>query len=130
MRNRRKLLLQFSRYFGAALVGYAVDFGTLILCKEVFGFHYLVAATAGFIAGLVVVYFISNRYVFSDSKIQSKALEFGLFAAIGLVGLILLNAIMWFFTDLLYFNYLVSKIVATVFVYVWNFFARRALYHN
>lgn len=126
----KPFILQFGRYFGAALGGYVVDFGTLIFLKEVFHLHYLFAASVSFVFGLIVVYILSNRYVFGESKIKSKSAELGLFALIGLAGLVTLNIFMWIFTDLFHLNYIVSKIVATVFVYLWNFLARRALYHN
>lgn len=118
------------RYFGAALIGFGVDFGTLVALKELLGLHYLIAATGGFLAGLIVVFILSNRYVFGESKIKSNSVAFGLFTLIGLVGLLVLNVLMWFLTDMIHFNYIVSKVVATIFVYAWNFFARRTLYHN
>jgi putative flippase GtrA len=130
MKQYERLLKQFARYFGAALVGFVVDFGTLVLLHEIAHVYYLAAATCGFILGLIVVYILSNRYVFGESKIKSKSAAFGLFALIGVVGLLLLNGLMWIFTDLWHINYIVSKIIATVFVYAWNFFARRKLYHD
>jgi len=130
MIETKKLLTQFTKYFGVALVGYIFDLGLLILLHELFSFHYLVAASISFVVGLVVVYLLSNRYVFGESKISSKTGEFSLFALIGLIGLIILNILMWFFSDILAVNYIASKIIATVFVYSWNFFARRSLYHD
>lgn len=126
----KSLAKQFSAYFAVAGIGYFVDFGLLILLHEVFGVHYLVAAATGFIGGLAVLYALSSRYVFKNSKLSSKSTEVGLFALIGIVGLGILSLSMWLLTDLVGINYLVSKIIATVGVYLWNFFARRALYHN
>lgn len=128
--TKSRLTKEFARYFGAALIGYGVDFGTLILLHELLGMHYLIAATLGFASGLFVLYVISNKYVFGGSKIKSKSAEFSLFALIGLIGLAILNVLMWLLTDKLAINYIVSKLVATVVVYVWNFFARRSLYHD
>lgn len=130
MQKLRRISVQFIRYFGVALVGYVFDFGTLILLHELLHVHYLIAATCGFIIGLIVLYILSNKYVFGESKIKSKSAEFGLFALIGLIGLAILNLLMWIFTDFFLINYIVSKIIATVFVYMWNFFARRSLYHD
>lgn len=124
------LLRQIIKYFGAALVGYGVDFGTLVLLTEVFHIHYLISATAGFILGLIVVYIISNKFVFGESKIKSRTNEFLLFGLVGLVGLLLLNFLMWSLTSAMHVNYIISKLLATVVVYAWNFFARRALYHD
>lgn len=129
-KSSKPLTTQFLRYLIVASIGYVADFGSLIFFKQFIGWHYLVAATIGFLAGLIVVYFLSNRFVFGDSKIKSQAGEFGLFALIGLIGLMMLNLLMWLFTDVFLLNYLVSKLIATVFVYIWNFFARRTLYHN
>jgi len=128
--KHRTLIKQFSRYFLTALLGYIVDFGSLILLTEVFNVHYLVAASIGFTLGLVATYILSTKFVFGKSKLQSKSVEFTFFAVVGLVGLALLNILMWLFTDLIGINYIISKIIATVFVYIWNFFARRSLYHN
>jgi putative flippase GtrA len=128
--TNNKLIRQFIRYFGVALVGYCFDFGALIILHELLSVHYLVAASCGFVLGLVVVYVLSSKYVFGESKIKSKSTEFGLFALIGIIGLGILNLLMWVFTDIFLVNYIVSKVIATVFVYVWNFLARRSLYHD
>lgn len=124
------MIKQFSAYFVVAAVGYVVDLLTLILLKEVFGAHYLVAAACGFILGLTIVYLLSAKYVFGASKLQSKSAEFGLFALIGIVGLFILGILMWLMTEFIGIDYLMSKILATAGVYMWNFFARRSLYHN
>lgn len=125
-----KLIKQFWRYFISAGIGYLFDFGTLILLTEVFSVNYLLSAIIGFTVGLVVVFVISRRFVFGDSRLQSKSLEFGLFAVIGIGGLGILAALMWLLTDLAHINYIVSKVIATTIVYAWNFFVRRALYHD
>lgn len=121
-------LAQFARYFGAAGIGLLVDFGVLIGLTSGLGVHYLIGATAGFLSGLIVLYLLSERYVFSSPRIRHPWVRFLLFAAIGLVGLGLLNGMMWVLTDRLGFFYLWSKVGATVVVYLWNFFARRAMY--
>lgn len=126
----KKLIRQFWKYFLVAGLGYIVDFGTLFVLHDFFHVHYLLAAAISFILGLIVVYIMSNRYVFYDSKIRSKYVEIGIFALIGIVGLGILSVSMWALTGLLGINYLLSKIVATVGVYMWNFFARRAMYNN
>ena len=128
--DRKRIIVQFARYFGVAGIGYVFDFGTLLVLHELLHVHYLIAAATGFIVGLVVLYVLSNLYVFKDSKIKSKSLEFGIFALIGVIGLGILSVSMWILTGLLGINYLLSKIVGTIFVYTWNFFARRAMYHN
>lgn len=106
-----------------------MNFGTLILVHEVLKFHYLIAASLGFVFGLIVVYIISSRYVFGESKIKSKSAEFALFTLIGLGGLLLLNGLLWIFTDLFGLYYLLSKIVQQS-LCTFGIFARRKLYNN
>jgi putative flippase GtrA len=121
---------QFGRYFVVAGIGYVFDFGTLIILHELLNVHYLASAAVGFVVGLIVLYVLSGKYVFKGSKIKSRSLEFGVFALIGIVGLGILSLSMWMLTGLLDLNYLLSKIIATAGVYIWNFFARRSLYNN
>lgn len=130
MEKIRKISVQFIRYFGVALIGYLFDFGTMIFMHEILHLNYLLAAASGFTIGLVVLYFLSNRYVFGKSKIKSKYTEFGIFTLIGIVGLGVLTLLMWILTDKMKVNYIISKVIATIFVYAWNFFARRTMYHE
>ncbi len=126
-KNPTTIKRQFVLYFGVAGIGYVIDFSLLFILHDIFNVHYLVAAATGFTAGLIVLYILSNLFVFRNSKIQSKWVEFGIFALIGIVGLGILSLAMWLLTGLLGLNYLISKIFATVIVYIWNFFARRTM---
>lgn len=126
----KRLMIQTLQYFWVALVGLVVDFGTLVLLTELFHVNYLVSAICGFIGGLVVNFFLSERYVFRDPKLRSGWTRFGLFGVIGLLGLGLLTLLMWLQVDVLGWNYIVAKVAATVFVYAWNFIARRAMYRS
>ncbi len=125
----RTIFKQFSVYFLVALVGLFFDFTSLILLREILGLYYLVAAACGFSIGLIVVYILSNKFVFSNPKISSTKLQFLLFALIGIIGLGILSILMWLFTEVSGLNYILSKIIATVFVYFWNFFARKSMYN-
>ncbi len=120
----------FYKYFFVALAGLIIDFGTLVFVKEILGLNYLIAACAGFLAGLTVNYLLSNKFVFKDPKISSKSINFVLFGIIGLVGLGLLNLLMWLQVDKIGINYIFAKVSATVFVYIWNYVARAKLYHE
>lgn len=130
MKTTKKIFsLQSGKYIAAAAVGYVFDLGVLIFLHSFLDLNYSLAATGGFIIGLIIQYFLSNRYVFGESKLGKKT-ELTSFAAIGVIGLIILNVLMFIFIDGLNVNYIIAKILATVFVYVWNFLARDALYHD
>lgn len=128
--KHKKIVRQFSRYFAAAGIGYIVDFTTLYIFHEILHVHYLLAAAVGFTFGIIVLYVLSRLFVFGEPKVKSKTAEIGLFVLIGVGGLIILTILMWLLTGLAGINYLLAKILATVIVYGWNFFARRALYKD
>jgi putative flippase GtrA len=118
------------KYFFVALAGLLVDYLTLYTSVEYLSMHPLVGATLGFLSGLLVNYYLSNKYIFTNAKIKSNAINFIAFSVIGLVGLLLLNIIMFIQIEFLAINYLIAKTIATVLVYFWNYFARSKLYHE
>lgn len=120
-------MIQLFRYTFVGGLSFGVDFGSLFVLKEVFHLYYLVAAAIAFVLGWGVNYIISTRWVFFQKKYKNRALEFILFGAIGLVGLGFNELFMYLLTDFLGLYYLVSKIVSTGGVYLWNFFARKFL---
>lgn len=122
-----RLLVQFVRYFFVGGFAFVVDFGLLYILTEYAGLHYLLSATLSFISGLLVNYVISCIWVFSNSKFKNRLVEFLFFASIGVVGLLLNDALIWLFTDCIGTHYMFSKIVAAAIVYLWNFFARKYL---
>ena len=124
------LASQFVKYFGVALIGYVADFSSMIICKQIIGLNYLAAAAIGFLIGLAIVYLLSGKYVFGEPKIKNKYGDFFAFAIVGIVGLGILSILMWLLTGVAGVNYIVAKILSTVIVYVWNFFARRSLYES
>ena len=121
------LIVQLLRYFVVGGVSFLVDYGSLWLLTEKAGLPYLVSAALAFFLGLVCNYVLSTKWVFGESRIQSRWGEFVAFAVIGVVGLGLNELIMYACTDGAGLHYMVSKIVSTVIVFFWNFFARRYL---
>ena len=122
--------IQFFRYFFVGGFAFVVDYGLLVLLTEVFGLHYLVSATISFIAGLVVNYLLSTSWVFRKSTLENKWTEFLIFAIIGVVGLGLNNLLLYLFTDKLNIHYMISKLLTTALVMVWNFGALMVILFN
>ncbi|MDR0995218.1 MAG: GtrA family protein [Tannerella sp.] len=131
------LLIQLFRYAFVGGAAFLVDYGLLFVLTKYAGFYYLVSASCSFLAGLLVNYFISTVWVFKASS-YSKGTEFLLFALVGIVGLGLNDLFIWLFTACFqrYFmlpqltSVMLSKLVSTVLVYLWNFLGRRFLIFN
>jgi putative flippase GtrA len=122
-----KTSTQFLRYIFVGGIAYAVDFGSLFFLTDIIKIHYLISAAIAFILGLITNYVLSIFWVFSRRTLTSRQMEFLLFAIIGLVGLGLNEGIIWFFTDLVHFHYLISKVFSAIVVFSWNFFARKRI---
>jgi putative flippase GtrA len=120
-------LVQFFRYGLVGGVAFVCDFSTLRFATDHLGIHYLLSAALGFAVGLIVNYLLSVRWVFDKSKITRSSVQFGVFALVGIVGLVLNELVMWSLTDGVGINYMLSKLAATVLVYLWNFTARKVL---
>ena len=122
--------MQLLRYTFVGGLAFLVDFGTLFILTEYVHVHYLVSAAIAFIFGLTVNYILSVKWVFNIRTVGNRWLEFLLFALIGLVGLGLNELFLWIITEILVIYYLISKIITTIIVYFWNFFARKYLLFN
>ena len=119
--------LQLFRYAIVGGISFVVDYGLLYVFTEWGHFHYLVSATLSFIAGLIVNYIISVKWIFTKSKLNSRSAEFTIYGIIGVVGLLLNNVLMYLFTDHLHVHYMISKLISAAIVLGWNFFGRRII---
>ena len=122
--------IQFFRYVIVGGFSFVVDYGLLFVLTEYAGFHYIVSATLSFIAGLVVNYLLSTRWIFRNSKLSSTTVEFIVYGAIGVVGLVLNNILLYLFTDVLHIYYMISKLITAALVMGWNFVGRRVILFN
>jgi putative flippase GtrA len=118
------------RYVVVGLAAFCADFATLFLCKTFLNMHYLVATVLGFLVGLMINYILSIKWVFSYRKIKNPKNELLIFAFIGVIGLLINEAVMYICTGLLLLYFLYSKILATIIVFFWNFTVRRATLFN
>ena len=122
--------IQFFRYFFVGGFAFVVDFSLLYILTDKLKIFYLLSATVSFIIGLIVNFALSKLWIFQKKALVNKYLEFGIFGAVGIVGLGLNNLIMWFLTSKLGLYYLLSKLVATAIVYIWNFGARKYILYK
>lgn len=88
------LQLEIVRYGLISVVAFALDVALLALLANGLGIHYLVSASGSFIAGGVVAYVLSVRYVFRFHRVPTRSVEATVFVALGTVGLAVNVAIM------------------------------------
>ena len=114
-------------YAVASACALVVDVGTLAFLVHFCAWWYLAAASASFMAGLVVAYLISTHFVFKRRRLQNRRIEFLSFAAIGAVGLAVNAVVIFVVVKYAGLNYLVAKGIAAGFTFVCNFISRRQL---
>ena len=119
--------IQGFRYLFAGGAGFSADLLVLFILTHYFDVYYIFSAMASFTVGITITYIISVKWVFGRRSAYRRRKEFAIFALIGVIGLFITLASMWLLTDMLHIYYLVSKIMATVLVYFWNFLARKKL---
>jgi len=115
------------RYVAAAALALAVDFGTYVALIRLASVHYLVAAPIGFTLGLVIIYVLSVRWVFTVRRFADARAEFAIFALIGVAGLGLNQAVIYAGVELLSFSPELAKILSAGTVFCFNFGLRKLL---
>ena len=119
--------IQLVRSAAAAHLGFWADFTTLVLLTEIIGLYYLISAVLAFTFGLADTYVFSVLWIFKHRRIKNRIAEFAAFSLIGLVGVVVMIASMWFLTEALHLHYLVSKIASSILVFAVNFTMRKLL---
>src|SRR5581483_5462491 len=92
--QRAVLAIDLVRYGICSAAALALDYGLLLLLSQVFGLHYLLASAFGFVSGLVLAYVLSITFVFKGRRTLTASREFAGFAAIGIAGLALTQALL------------------------------------
>lgn len=129
--NANSTLLQF---FRNALVGsfaFVLELGLMYLLTECAHVYYLWSSVFSSLCAGGINYLLSTIWVFNQSKVKNKPLEFILFTAIGALGLLLNVFFLWLLTDCMGIYYMFSKIVSMILVFTIIFFVRKyALFTN
>ena len=121
--------VQLFRYGFVAVGAFAVDYGVYFLLSYIMGVQYLVAALAGFLMGTATNYLISKYLVFQGEP-KSRTFEVLLVFLISGVGLLWLELGLYALTEIYGIHYLLSKLIMTGVVFLWNFFARKLFMYS
>lgn len=114
---------QFTRFAVCGVVGTLAHFLLLVLLVQCLGVTPVVASSAGFLLGATVNYTLNYHYTFRSIKPHREAMWKFFVAA--LIGALINAALMSILIHHSSLHYLVSQVIATGFVLVWNFMANR-----
>lgn len=121
------LYVQVFRYLVSGGTAFIVDFSTLWLLTEVVHLHYLLSSVIANVVGLVITYIFSIFWVFDTRSVDNRVAEFTIFAAIAGFGTLLTTLLMWFITECIGVQYLLSKVITTLCIAVLNFVLKKQL---
>lgn len=119
--------VQFIQNGFASGVAFAFDFGSLVLLTEAAGVDYLLSGTVAFLLGHLVHYAFCVLWIFPRRRFSNRLAEFGAFMAVGLAGVGMNDLVLWLLTEAGGMDYRLSKLVAVVIVYFFNFFTKKYL---
>lgn len=119
--------IQLFRYLLSGGTAFIIDIGVMVSLKEVLGVNYLLASVIGFIVGLIFTYILSIRWIFNERRLANRWNELVIFALIGVVGIGLTWIFMKIFTEALLIYYVISKVLTTIIVSLWNFTAKKLI---
>lgn len=120
-------LIQFIKYCFVGGIATIFDWGTYSILLLSLNLNYQICTIAGFILGLVVNFILSKKIVFQE-KSKVGRYEFIMYAIIGILGLLFTTGLMYIFIEKLLFNPIISRMITTVLVLIWNFIGRKLLY--
>lgn len=117
-----------SRYFAASLVALALDVAVLSLCLRALQLSLAWSASIGFVAGAIVAYLLSIRWVFRNRAFgDAPALEFLTFVGIGVAGLGVTQLVLWLGVTQLHVLAELVKLSAAGITFVFNYLVRRSM---
>lgn len=113
------------RFSIVGFIATIIDFVLLFIFKELLNINVIIANTLSFTISVIYNYIASIKYVFDVDKNKNGKIQFILFIIFSVLGLILNNLILYLLTSRLNIYYLLSKVIATIFVMVFNFITRK-----
>lgn len=102
--------------------GLVVDFCLTWLFKDEFHVNKFVANAIGFTAAVMSNYFINRLWTFKEKK-AGIGKQLSAFVIVSLIGLLLNSGIIYVLDNLLLLNFYLSKAIAVLLVFFWNFTA-------
>ena len=125
MKKMFDLAGQLIKFGIVGVISTALDYGLMVLFTEGFGIFYLLSSTLSYAISLIFNYFASMKFVFRSREDMGRLREFVTFTLLCLMGMGLNQLILWLIVEKCGIYYMISTILATVVVMVWNFVTRK-----
>jgi putative flippase GtrA len=118
------MLARAARYFVVGGVSACFDIGFFFVFAKLLGYYYIAVAVVGFFFAVLLNYFLSVRFVFTSGVRFGRTQELALVYLVSGIGLAVHLLILYTAVDVIGIELMLSKLVSTGAVFLWNFLAR------
>ena len=135
-KKTNNVFIQFFRYCFVGGIATLVEGGALWLIQHFIfgddnGVLIFVSQAVAFVLGLTANFVLSKFFVFQEKSSRTNSFgEFVTYGIIGVVGLLIKEALLWAFHTALGLHYMIVWIISTVIVLIWNYAARRIILYR
>lgn len=119
-----KLINQILKFGVVGGLAFVIDYTLLYILTEFLGVHYLISSVISFTVSVIFNYIMSIKWVFDVNREQGVK-EFVVFVVLSIIGLGINSLIMYLMVDIMSIYYMISKLVSTAVVMVYNFITRK-----
>jgi dolichol-phosphate mannosyltransferase len=122
--SRRRELLRLGKFCLVGGSGVLVNMGLLWILTEFAGLFYLLSAAIGIEMSIISNFILNDFFTFSDRRslglknLLKRLLKFNL---VSLAGLGINMAMLWFLTNVVGLNYLISNLCGIAIATLWNY---------
>lgn len=121
---KNKLLNQILKFGLVGGTAFVIDYVLLYFCTEFLHIHYLISSIISFTVSVIFNYILSIKWIF-DVKKKQDVKDFVIFIILSVIGLGINSLIMYVMGEKFGVYYMLSKIVSTAVVMVYNFITRK-----
>lgn len=122
-------LKEFILYFIVGGIATIIEWVIFYMLDSVFDWYYIPATVIAYILSTLFNWLLGRIILFKNSN-KNLFVEILTIYGASIIGLVLNLIIMWIAIDFLSLNEILSKIIATGFVFIWNFAIRKLVIYN
>lgn len=119
--------MKILRYLFVGFIAMLFDVGFFFIFAKVLNFNYFVVGLIGFMLATLINYFLSIKIVFKSGVRHSKRKEIAYVYFVSIIALGINQMILVYLIKIVGLEKMLSKLSATISVFLWNYFSRKKL---
>ena len=130
MKEKNKLLIQIIKFIMVGGSATILDWLLYYVLYNYLNVSPLIANVLSYSISTIYNYFMSVKCVFNVNDKYSKKKAFTIFIILSLIGLLLSELLIYIMIDKLNMNKMLSKIISTILVMIFNFITKKRFLEN